>query len=241
MGKLENLSKRDLVSYKRLAERIGKGFNDDFLDTYVPVLLRFISNIYHSDDSKIFELDDFIQECLIRINGLKNDRVDSLYNAGLVEASIYAVYKEMSSNISLKSTEPFYVGEAYEELEVQEQDVESIINATRVMAPYVDDTDRRITISEEEQKNIEIYHSFVLNELEKHPNKELKRIITSYWNGSLDYNSSYFDLVFEYFIFLKEKCKKTPNLSIFVNSVDRDINNILSKENKKSDVGKKKH
>lgn len=108
------LSNRDYLAYKKLQLRIKEGYND-----YQPIL-NFIEKHYISDLSRNFELDDFIQECLLKIlqnkrNGLHMNSATSCHRVyqnlqnqekmrKQIEASFFdkdTLFYEMSTNFEL--------------------------------------------------------------------------------------------------------------------------------------------
>ena len=80
------LSNRDYLAYKKLQLRIKEGYND-----YQPIL-NFIEKHYISDLSRNFELDDFIQECLLKI--LENKRNGIHMNSA---TSCHRVYQNLQN------------------------------------------------------------------------------------------------------------------------------------------------
>ena len=129
MKKLDNLNKRDLISYRRLVEQVNNGNNEEYVCKYIPILVRFIEKNYKSDNSKIFELDDFIQECLIQLDSLK-DEVE-LYSHTEVEKFIGLIYKNMLDDKNNDFTEQIYLGEKYDEIDLIRLDREKMLDSFR--------------------------------------------------------------------------------------------------------------
>ena len=85
------LSNRDYLAYKKLQLRIKEGYND-----YQPIL-NFIEKHYISDLSRNFELDDFIQECLLKI--LENKRNGIHMNSA---TSCHRVYQNLQNQEKMR-------------------------------------------------------------------------------------------------------------------------------------------
>lgn len=215
---MNNLNKRDLESYKRLVEQINNGFGDKYLNFYVPVLLNFIARYYRSDNSKIFELDDFIQECLIKINEVKNDNLDIIYNIGLVEVNIYKVFKDMNLDKNLQVTEPIYINRKYVEIDIDKLDLEK--KEETIVEPSKEDENSRFYSS---------YKSFLLK---KANSRIIIKLLKKYWTDSLkfdinDYNyySSQIGSLLDFFTDIKRNCDMSEIM--FLSNIDEDINKLI--------------
>ena len=99
-----NLNRRDLEIYSNFLRKIKEGTGDKFIDKHIPVLARFIELKYVSDDEKIYDLDDFIQECTIIIDNARN--TSPTFIRWSLENKFQAIYKQMKKSEDYKFVKP---------------------------------------------------------------------------------------------------------------------------------------
>ena len=107
------LNKKDLYQYRKFVMQMEQGSGDTYLDECIVALIRFINNQYISEESKNFELDDFIQECLMKVGKYRDNPSlkMALYNC------YQKTYRSMKNSPDYDYFEPAYIGEAYSEID----------------------------------------------------------------------------------------------------------------------------
>ena len=90
-----NLNKRDKTKYKEFLEEIKK-YKDKTLQVYSYIILDFLENNYNSDDSSIYDIDDFIQEAYILLFS-KQEQIEEIDN------ELTNLYNKMNKNESYKN------------------------------------------------------------------------------------------------------------------------------------------
>ena len=137
MKKLDNLNKRDLISYRRLVEQVNNGNNEEYVCKYIPILVRFIEKNYKSDNNKFFELDDFIQECLIKLNDLKYYNIE--FSIKELENIFNSIYIDMKNNKKYEYVNNIELEDKYYEIDTNHIDREAMFKSIRDKLP----TDRQ--------------------------------------------------------------------------------------------------
>ena len=89
------LNKRDKTKYKEFLEEIKK-YKDKTLQVYSYIILDFLENNYNSDDSSIYDIDDFIQEAYILLFS-KQEQIEEIDN------ELINLYNKMNKNESYKN------------------------------------------------------------------------------------------------------------------------------------------
>lgn len=112
---LKNLNKRDIYKFRKFLEQVKTGTGNEFLDSCLPLLVKYIENFYVSDDNKTFDLDDYIQECMIKISETEDDEVFSL--AWTLTQSFKKIYESMSQSSEYDYVETVEADKEYDEID----------------------------------------------------------------------------------------------------------------------------
>lgn len=123
------LNKRDLFKYRKFIESIKKGSGDSFIDRCLPMLVRFIEKSYVSDESKMFDIDDFIQECLIKANSYRDKDVLSL--SWSLKRDFQRIYESMSKADEYQFSEPVDLGDLYDEIDISYIDLDRVLDTVK--------------------------------------------------------------------------------------------------------------
>ena len=84
------LNKRDKTKYKEYLEEIKK-YKDKTLQVYSYIIIDFLENNYNSNDSLMYDIDDFIQEAYILLYS-KQEQIEEVDN------ELNNLYKKMNKN-----------------------------------------------------------------------------------------------------------------------------------------------
>lgn len=265
------LNKRDLFKYRKFISNIKNGTGDAFIDRCIPILVRFIETTYVSDESKMFDIDDLIQECMIKASSYRGK--DVLYLKSTLKRDFNNIYESMSKANEYQFSEPVNLGDRYDEIDVDHLDLDRVFDkikdklSTEGQRKVVDclrdekDNDeiardlrmRRSNVYELRKKvttkirkshefreytedSISKFYShyqvFVLEFARDESSfNNMEDLLLRYWKNNIDsrsvyyYNSIMIHLL-KFFYKVRNCC--IENDSIYLSSVEEDINNIVA-------------
>ena len=116
MDLLNNLNKRDMFKSRKFLVQFKDVTEDDYINRCIPTLIRSIETVYVSDDTKNFDLDDYIQECLVRANELRDEEVFSL--AWKLRQEFRKIYASMCESEDYDYVKLVDTDEEYDEIDI---------------------------------------------------------------------------------------------------------------------------
>ena len=124
-----NMNKRDLYKYRKFLNLVKNGTDDAFLDRCLPLLVRFIERNYSSDDTKMFDIDDFIQECFVKMEELRDKDVFSL--SWKLKQEFQKALNKLNESQDYQFVEPIEMHGVYDEIDVSYIDYDNMFKVVR--------------------------------------------------------------------------------------------------------------
>ena len=114
--------------FRKFLDQTRNGTGDSLLDKYIPFLVYFIEKNYRSIDNKNFDLNDFIQECYLKMTEFEDDGLSIVRKA---KKLFQKVYDEMSQSSEYDYVEPVELMDTYDEIDFNTIDYNRMLDSIK--------------------------------------------------------------------------------------------------------------